>query len=245
MILTLAGFFVLWLLLDRSAALLGSMRGEAGLIVCALVLVAAVAVESLFFGKRLRSAMEALGLRRASWRSLVVAVGLAVVLLAFFPIYSLATGARPGLRPDWAWLALGMLAQGGIAEEAVFRGFLFRHFREGRSFARAAWLSMIPFTVVHLLLFLTLDFALALASVALSVVIAFPLAWLFERAGNSVWPPALLHFVIQGAIKLVVAPEASFGTMAVAWMAVAGVVPFAVFGLMGTVPSPTANGRRG
>jgi hypothetical protein len=43
--LTLLGFFVLWILLDRLAAGLGSMRGEFGPVVCALVLAAAVVCE--------------------------------------------------------------------------------------------------------------------------------------------------------------------------------------------------------
>jgi hypothetical protein len=69
----------------------------------------------------------------------------------------------------------------------------------------------------------------AAASLALSVSISFPLAWLFERAGNSVWPAAILHFVIQGAIKLVEIPVSAMGGMAMGWIALAAVGPWTLF----------------
>jgi membrane protease YdiL (CAAX protease family) len=43
-----------------------------------------------------------------------------------------------------------------VAEEVLFRGYLFGHLRRGRSFWRAAVLSMLPFVCVHLLLFFTM-----------------------------------------------------------------------------------------
>jgi hypothetical protein len=45
----LAGTFLIWLVLDRSAAWLGSLRGEAGLWVCALVIVTTLLVERVLF----------------------------------------------------------------------------------------------------------------------------------------------------------------------------------------------------
>jgi membrane protease YdiL (CAAX protease family) len=225
----LIGFVVLWLVLDRSAAFLESFRGEGGLIVCVLVVGAAIAVESLLFGRRPQAATAAFGLARPTGLSLGIAVAISVALFLFFLIYGTVTGTSLGVMPGAASLALGMFAQGGIAEEIVFRGFLFRHFREGRSFWRAAWLSAIPFVAVHLLLFLTLEFPTALASVALATVISFPLARLFEVGGPAIWAPAILHFAIQAPIKLVVAPETAYGTLALCWMAVSALLPWLVF----------------
>lgn len=121
-----------------------------------------------------------------------------------------------------------MLLQGGVAEETVFRGFLFRRFREARPFWRAALISAGPFIAVHLLLFATMDFAVALAAVLLAVAISFPLAWLFERAGNSVWPPALVHGVVQVGIKVIDAGE-EFALLALVWMGVCALAPWALF----------------
>jgi membrane protease YdiL (CAAX protease family) len=161
-----------------------------------------------------------------------------LALLCFFPFFALATQTYIGFRPDAALLAIGMFAQGGIAEEVVFRGFLFRRFREKHSFWRAAFYSAIPFTAVHAVLFLSFDFPVALASLLVAVSLSFPLAWLFERGGNSVWLPAIVHAVVQASIKLVVVEEAPFQTMAIGWMAISAIAPWLLFALRpdGTIP---------
>lgn len=225
----LVGFVLLWLLLDRSAAWLGSFRGEAGLAVCALVLAAAVATEAAITRQRPASALKSLGLQLPAMNVLAATLVLCIALLLFFPIYAFVTATPLALIDGWPWLLLGMFAQGGVAEETVFRGFLFRHFRRGRSFWRAALLSSIPFVAVHLLLFASFDFAVALASVLVAVSVSFPFAWLFERAGNSVLPPALLHTVVQASIKLVETDAVTFQNMAIGWMALSALAPWLVF----------------
>jgi len=229
MVKILAGFLVIWLVLDRSAAVLGSYRGEFGIVVCGLVLAAAIAVELVLFGITPIAAIRALGLRKAAVRSVIATLVLSGLLLCFFPLYAFLAGVPLGIRADWYWLLPGLFAQGGLAEEALFRGYLFRHLREGRTFWLATSLAAIPFVAVHLLLFATLDFAIAAASLALSVAVGFPLAWLFERAGNSVWPPAILHFVVQGAIKLVHVPDSAMDGMAVGWIVLATLAPWLLF----------------
>ncbi len=120
-----------------------------------------------------------------------------LVLVAFV----LGTGVAWTMAPGWLAFVPGLFAQAGIAEEILFRGYLFRHLRRGRSFMRAALLSMLPFVAVHLILFLTMPWAIALAAVLLSVVLSCPFARLFELGGNTIWGTAVLHFVIQGTIK--------------------------------------------
>ena len=228
---TVAGFLALWLVLDRSAAWLGSTRGEWGLIVCAAVLVCAIGVECLLSRRTPRAAMQALGLRAPRRRALAWTVAVCAALLALLPLFSAATGSTLELRADAAVLALGMFAQGGIAEEVVFRGFLFRRLREGRSFRRAAVLSALPFVAVHVPLLHSLGAAVGLASIAVAVSLSFPLAWLFDRSGGSVWPSAIVHAVVQGAIKLVDAGDA-FMPLALAWMGASAVAPWLFFFLL-------------
>lgn len=225
-----AGFLLIWLVLERSAAALGSTRGEFGVIVCALVLAAGIGVELVLFGVPPSRALPLLGFRRATRRSLLATLALSLGLLCFFPLYAVLGGIPLTVRADWYWLLPGLFAQAGIAEEMLFRGYLFRHLRDGRAFWPAALLAALPFFAVHLLLFATLDVALAAASLVLSLAVSFPLAWLFERAGNSVWPPAMLHFVVQGAIKLVEVPAGAMAGVAVAWIAICAVVPWLLFG---------------
>jgi membrane protease YdiL (CAAX protease family) len=225
----LLGFVVLWVVLDQSANLLGSFRGEAGVLVCGLVLAAGVAVERVLFGMGAVPAMRRLGLKVPGITGLIAATVLSAALLAFFPVYALVAGVSMSLRDGWFWLVPGLFAQGGIAEEAVFRGYLFGHIREGRSFWRAAVVAAIPFVAVHLLLFATLPAAIAAASLLLSVSMSFPLAWLFERSGGSIWPPAVVHFTIQGAIKLVEVPDQAMAGMATLWIALAAIAPWSLF----------------
>ncbi len=182
----LLGFFLLWVVLDRSATELGSTMGEGGWIVCALVIVTGVAVEVFVFGRTLRGAIIGLGLRPGRRIVVVWAAAGSAATLLYFPGFSLVTGAPLTLRSDWLALLPGLFLQAGIAEEIIFRGFLFHHLRGAWPFWRAATLSAIPFVAVHLLLFTTMDFAVALASVLLSLALLFPLPWLFEVSRGSI-----------------------------------------------------------
>lgn len=228
-IAVLAGFAAIWLVLDRSAAWLGSTMGEAGLFVATLTVGTALIVERATGGGGWTGAATQLGFRTPSQDGLRIALVLAVLLLAIYPVFSLTMDAPLALAQHWPVLAVGLFAQGGIAEETLFRGYLFRHLRTGRSFWGAASLASLPFVAVHLLLFLSLDPAIALAALGVSVALSFPLCFLFERSGNSVWPPAILHFLVQGSIKLFTVPQAHALTLAITWMVVAALIPWLVF----------------
>ena len=132
------------------------------------------------------------------------------------------------MYPRWILLLPGLFAQAGVAEEILFRGYLFRHLRASRSFWRAAFVASGPFVLVHLYLFLTLPWPLAAASVLLSALIAFPLAHLFELGGNTIWAPALLHWVVQGAVKVATPVEVAL-VFPVVWIVASAVIPFGVF----------------
>lgn len=226
---TVLGFFAIWAVFEFSARLTTSYRGEAGFLILFLVLATAVAVEFGLFRTRPLDALENLGLRLPNVRGAIAGLIFGVALLAWFPLFAVATRADIALVDLWPWFALGIFAQAGLAEEALFRGFLFRHFREGRTFWQAALFAAVPFTLIHLLAFLTMDAALAAVSVAVAVSIGFPLAWLYERSGNSIWPPAFVHFIVQGAIKLVAIDAAEFVPLAVGWMVVCATLPWALF----------------
>ncbi|MEO6463801.1 MAG: hypothetical protein ABIP29_12075, partial [Candidatus Eisenbacteria bacterium] len=59
--------------------------------------------------------------------------------------------------------------------------------------------------------------------------ISLPRAVLFEAGAGTIWAPALVHFIVQGSIKLVDVPAEAMMPMAVAWMAVCATVPYLVF----------------
>jgi membrane protease YdiL (CAAX protease family) len=226
----IVGFAIIWVVLDRLALALQSFRGEWGLLVAAATIVAAVVVELVLRSRSIATVLRDLGLLRVpELRIATAVVFLSVALLAFLPIYSLVTGTPIGLIDNWPLLAIGIFAQAGIAEETLFRGYLFRNIREGRKFWPAAWLSAVPFVAVHLLIFITSDPAIAAASVLLALSMSFPLAWAFDLSRGSVWPIALLHAVAQAGLKLIEVPPDRFMPLVLSWIALAAVAPWLLF----------------
>jgi membrane protease YdiL (CAAX protease family) len=224
----LLGLALVFALFHGVATVTGSDRGQAGLLVGALVVAATLAVERLLFGEPLAKAARDVGLGRPRARGLVAAGGVCALLMLVFPIVSAIESARPAVDPRWSALLPGLFAQAGIAEEILFRGYLFRRVRVGRSFWHAVALAALPFAAVHLILFATMPWPIALAAVLLSVIVGAPFAYLFELGGGTIWAPALAHFTIQGAIKLV-SLEPADPRLPVVWMAASAVVPFLVF----------------
>ena len=162
-----------------------------------------LAFERFVFARRSVEALSALGWVGAKPSAILVAVILIVPMLAFFPIVSLSWGVPMELRSDWFWILAGVIVLNGVGEETLFRGFIFGQLRRGGlSFVRAALIALLIFTAVHLLLFAQNPFAIALAGTVIALVASFPLAYLFERAGFSIWPTVILH-VATHAIRLV------------------------------------------
>jgi hypothetical protein len=85
----------------------------------------------------------------------------------------------------------------------------------------------VPFVLIHLYLFATMPWPVALASVLLATVISFPLSQLFELGGNTVWPPALLHFTVQGAVKILEVPGDAI--VPLVWMMASAAIPWLAF----------------
>lgn len=226
---TALAFAIIYLVFDRLAAALGSNRGEWGLVVCAAVLALTLLAEVAIARSRPRAALRALGLKAPQPRALAAGAGVSILLLASLPLLAAGLGIDIALRDGAAWLALGMFAQGGVAEETLFRGFMYRHLRETRTFWRAAALSAVPFAAVHLPLFASLHASVAAVALVMAIAISFPLAWLFDRAGGSIWPCAILHAVIQGGIKLLVDDAPEFRQLAITWVAIGVLAPWCLF----------------
>ena len=224
----LLGLALVFALFHFVAAALGSDRGQAGVVVGALVVAATLAAERVLFGVPIASAVRDVGLGWPTARGVLTAAGVCVLLLQVFPATAWLDGARLVLDQRWAALLPGLFAQAGIAEEALFRGYLFRRVRVGRSFWRAVALSTLPFVAVHLFLFATMPWPIALAAVLLSAIVGAPLAHLFELGGGTIWAPALLHFTVQGAIKLV-SLDPPDPRLPVIWMVASALLPFLAF----------------
>lgn len=226
------GVLGVYALFHGVAVATGSTLGEWGIPI-ALVVVAATAGAAatlpLAYEGRPVERVRALGLAPTADtpRALALTAGVAALMLAFYPTFAVVTGADLALRARWWAHVPGLFAQAGVAEETLFRGYLFGQLRASRSYRAASLASVPPFALAHVALFFTMEPAIAIAALVLAVSTSFPLARLHDLGGRSIWAPALLHFVIQAAPKLIVAPglEVELG---VGWMAVAAVVPWAV-----------------
>jgi len=221
----LVGLLAVFALFQWSATALGSDRGQAGIAVGALVLAATLTAERRWFAPTVTSAASALGLGAPRRLGLAAAGAIGTLLLLVVPLCARLMGTEWSIEPGAPARLPGLFAQAGIAEEVLFRGYLFGHLRRGRTFWRAAALSMIPFVAVHLFMFLTMPWPVALAALLLAVVISFPLAHLYELGGATIWPPALLHFVVQGTVKIVVAEGAMAQAFPLVWMAASAILP--------------------
>jgi hypothetical protein len=84
---------------------------------------------------------------------------------------------------------------------------------------------MVPFVAVHLLMFFSMPWPVAVASLLLAVVISFPMAHLYELGGATIWAPALLHFVVQGTVKSVYFVGDAGAAFPLVWMAASALVP--------------------
>jgi membrane protease YdiL (CAAX protease family) len=235
--LILAGAAVMFLILQLGVTLLAARIDPtwSAFIATAVMLVVALAYERLAFACSPAEALRALGWVRADPRAVAVALVVSAVMLVFFPVMTRATGAPIALRGDWLWILAGAIVLNGIGEETLFRGFIFGHLRRaGQSFTRAGLIALAIFTAIHLLLFLQNPFAVALAGTLVALTASFLFAYLFERAGFSIWPTVILH-VATHMIRLVAIPEPYNMTVLVAWLVMQIGLPFLILAFRGNL----------
>ena len=218
------GLLIIYTVFESAAQWLESERGEAGLIVLAIVLLTCLGVERAIFCQAIGRALRSLGLGRPAARGWIVAIGVVAALLLILVALARSSAVSLEITADALQLMPGLFAQGGVAEETLFRGYLYRHFRMRRSAWHAGTLAMLPFAAVHVLLFLVLPWHIALIALLAAAALSFPLAHLFEISGNSLWPPALVHFAIQAVPKVTVVTGVTSSGFAIFWMILATVV---------------------
>ena len=170
------------------------------------MVLAILVVERVLFGQSLSTAVVWLGLTRTTTRGFAAGIAIGLLLLVT-PVYAVHAGMALKWYPRGTGLLLGLLAQGGVAEEVL---------------PVRPCLREVPF----LLLFLSLPWTLASASVALAAATTPPLARLYELGGRSIWPRALVHFVMQGAI---IVPGAVTVRLPLIWMLACATLPIWCF----------------
>lgn len=191
-------------------------------------------VEKIIFKVPAGLITEKSGLIMPHVRSLSAAFLITIVLFIFYPVISMITGYEFVFSENWISLQIGVLLVHGFAEELMYRGFLFRHLREYFSFWRACFVSIIFFAIAHIPIISSLGIVVGGVAFLLAVVSSFPFAYLFERSGNSIIPPAIVHFAIDTIIPLLAAGKPGDESLmtSVYWMTVCMIVPYLAFVLL-------------
>jgi len=144
---------------------------------------------------------RSVGLRLAHRRSLLVGLIAGLPLFIAYGVIFGVFGVEATTVPYVGLVIAKFVIAQGIAEEVIFRGFVFARLRAGRSFFHTATLSAVVFALVHLSNFLNGFSAEVVAGVVTSTffafLLAYPSALLFERAGNAIWPFAITHVLID------------------------------------------------
>ncbi len=139
------------------------------------------------------------------WIARGILGGLAgLVLASLYGIFlDLALGYVPEnpqirmlLPQTFSWpAAIAMMAMTAVvvpvAEEAIFRGLIYRWLRERIGFGGGLILSSVLFGILHFIPFLAPVLA----------ILGAIFAWLYERSG-SLWPPIIAHAVFNGLTTL-------------------------------------------
>jgi membrane protease YdiL (CAAX protease family) len=190
---------------------------------------ATLLAERVFFSNTLREAVRQVGFVRTAPPVVAVTALASLPMWAFLPLFLRANGSSVALRPDWLEMLVGVVLVNGITEEVIHRGFVFGHLRRGRRFVAAATLSATLFAAQHLYLVATIGWTTGWASVLLAALLTFPLAYVFERGGNSVGGAAILHTSSNASVLVLAVPDEALASALVPHMAVVLVSLYLVF----------------
>jgi membrane protease YdiL (CAAX protease family) len=202
----LTGFLILWAVLAGASA--GDPTARWGPAILAVVVAAWLAVSRGLDRLPLREAVRALGLGRPGRHAMVVSAVLSALVLLVWPVTALLSGTLIPLRPGWPIALVGVFALHGLAEELVWRGYVFRRLAEGRSYWPAVLWSMPLIALTHIPILVTAGPAVGVGAMLVAAVTSIPLSRLYLLGGGTLWAPALLHAAID-SFKLVVLPAAA------------------------------------
>ena len=202
----LLGFVILWAVLAGASSADPTARW--GPAILAVVVAASFGVSRGLYRLPRHEAVRALGLGRPDRRSLTVSAVISALVLLVWPATVLLSGASIPLRPDWPVALIGILTLHGLAEELLWRGYVFRRLAQGRSFWPAVCWSMPLIAVTHVPIVVTSGAAIGAGAMLVAAVTSIALSRLYAMGGGTLWAPALLHTAID-SFKLVVLPAAA------------------------------------
>jgi len=220
----LVGFVALYGVLWAAGSVDTSARWGLGML--AVVVLAAVLVETLLFRTPVPALPVRLGFGRPAGRALALGALVSGGVLLVYPLTAAVTGVSMQLRPDWLWLLIGVFAFHGLAEEMLWRGYVFGRLRAGRSFWSAVGWTMPLIAVTHLPIVFSMGPVTGIGAMVVAAVTSIPLGYLYETGRGTVWAPALVHTAID-SFKLFVIPASVLSTFPMLITVISIVVPLA------------------
>jgi hypothetical protein len=226
---TYLGFIVAFLVMHYTGqALMKLPYIFNAILVFAAVLMAMLLFSKLTEGKTVKSTISDMGFRKTNLPGLAPGIFVSLALFGSYPLlgYLLNTGIKP--VDGWQWNITGLMFTAGLAEEMIFRGYLFGSLRRKMGFRKAVLKAAICFSAAHLVMFTYMDWRVALLSTLLAVAISVPLAFLFEKGNNSLWSPAIVHTAIRTVGLVVTVDEKHFMQFSLLWIVICMTTPYLV-----------------
>lgn len=198
------------------------------ILVFTVVFTVLLLLRKMYPGAPLKITAAAIGFRKTTFRHVLPGILVSAGLLGMYPLISLLGKITIQTTADWYLNLAGLLLTGGLAEEILFRGFLFGELRKQMRFKKAVFRSALVFTGAHLLLFTYFPWPLALFSTILAAGLSLPFAYLFEQGQNSVWAPALVHATIRTVGMVFTTGEAGLPLLSSWWILLSLFVPWII-----------------
>jgi membrane protease YdiL (CAAX protease family) len=190
----LATFLAAWFALDQ---LVTSPPTLWSALLCLAVAGGIVALgETIVFGASVQELPRRLGFCRPRAGAIPVATGVGALVFVTYLTGAAALGVDLELRSNWPAVLVSALLFHGLAEEVVWRGFVFAHLRRRTTFWRAMAGSVPLIALTHVTIIVSNGPVIGGLAVVSAAVTCLPLAHLWERSGRTVWAPATLHGAI-------------------------------------------------
>jgi membrane protease YdiL (CAAX protease family) len=187
-------FLAAWFLLDRFVTA-PPVVGSSLLALAASGAVLLVS-ERLVTGLPLVDLLRRLGLGRPVTRAVLAASLVGAAVVATYVGGAAVLGIHLELRSNWPIVLIGVLIFHGLAEELVWRGYVYGHLRRTNSFGGAVVRTVPLIALTHVPIIMGNGLAVGSLAVLSAAVTCLPLAYLYDRGGSTVWPPAIVHGLI-------------------------------------------------
>ena len=188
-----ATFLVAWWLLNTFVTSPPNPISSASALAAAAV---ALALGQRAAGTGWAQVPAALGLGRPKAHAVAVAGVVGGIFLMVLVLGANRLGVALELRENWPVVLVGVMLFHGLAEELVWRGYVFARLRDNRSFAAAVWWSVPLIALTHAPIVVTDGWLVGALATLTAAITCWPMAYLWERGGHTMWAPVLLHGLI-------------------------------------------------